>query len=297
MARRSQTLEAFFLTTYRIGRNLEPATQEEYRRAIAAFGRWLGRTPRLCDLTDKTVAEWGDFLLARDKAAATVNKGRRTLRALAAAAFMAGEIPKALSLRQLREPKRAVYSWEPCEVGAILHQCRLVRGMVAGYPASDFWSALVLCGYDTGVRISALLNTLCGDYDPATGWLLIRAEVQKQDADQRFLVSAETTVSLRKLWEPRPTRWLFPWPFDRYEGSTWTALYKHFRRIVQRAGVDAAHGLFHRLRKTTATQLELVSPGLAQKMLGHSSAAVTRRYIDETKLPGWKVADKLARPR
>jgi integrase len=65
-------------------------------------------------------------------------------------------------------------------------------------------------------------------------------------------------------------------PWDRHP----TYVYNRLKIILKRAGLP--HGRkdkFHKVRKTTASYYEAAG-GSAQRLLDHSSPAVTRRYLD-----------------
>jgi hypothetical protein len=78
---------------------------------------------------------------------------------------------------------------------------------------------------------------------------------------------------------------LFPWPFDRSQ-RPWRSLTDRLKQILQRAGLpDGRIHLWHKIRRTTATELT-IKEGIeaARKHLDHSAESVTRRYLDPRRL-------------
>ena len=110
------------------------------------------------------------------------------------------------------------------------------------------------------------------------------------------MFSRRTAEQLEALL-PADREYLFPWPHDRYARSTWTSFNRHLRRIVARAGLDTSHGLLQRLRRTCATQFEILEPVSATTRLGHSSPAVAKNhYIDATLMPASDTVERIASP-
>ena len=107
--------------------------------------------------------------------------------------------------------------------------------------------------------------------------LTLAAENQKTRREQRFDLSADLVERLARFGSRES---LLPWPFCR---RWFTAKLKI---VVRRAGLRATRrDGSHKLRRTHAT-LVCRALGLdeAREALGHSSEAMTRRYVDRAKL-------------
>jgi integrase len=104
---------------------------------------------------------------------------------------------------------------------------------------------------------------------------MLRAERQKQHADQFLDVGADAIEAAQAILDPpRPRFW--PWMYSL------KCCWERFGRICKAAGVPLAKGggsKFHRIRKSTASYLKL-NGGDPTGRLGHSSPKVTEAYFD-----------------
>lgn len=291
------TLDDFLSDVYRPLKLLgSPKTLDQYRQAVRALERSLGKRPTLRHLTDRNLSDLADGYIAAGRSPATANCHLRALRAMWNFAADRGKVKRRPEFRLLPEYQRVPRAWSVADLGRLLESCEQEIGDVGPVAAASFWRALVLTSYDTGARKTVLLNLTPADVDMDRRFIRLPAEEQKGRVEQVVWLSRQTVDAIGDIYHPRRD-WLFPWPYDRYPKSTWTALGRHFRRIVRRAGLDNKHKLFHRLRKTRATYGERVRPGSAAKDLGHSDPKVTERhYIDPTLLEVSPVVDQLPRP-
>lgn len=196
-------------------------------------------------------------------------------------------------------------AWRVDEVGRLLDVAAMASGHVGKVLACDWWVALVLTIYDTGLRINATMHLPAGAVDLETGGLVVSGETQKQRRGQWFRLDGQTVEALR-LIDPGHAERLFPWPWDRREDGTWNGDWKtlreHFKGLLRRAklikpGVPTRKELFHKLRKTTGTYLAAnAGEEAARDHLGHSSVAVTKRYEDPRLLPASSKVEALPRP-
>ena len=293
-----RTLKRFFEDAYR-PRRLNRAASNTigcYRRSILRLGDYAA-----CDVTLDQFSDWllEGFLIWLDDSGRfsphTINNSYRSpLLALWNFAYKRkliderpGDVPK------LHTPKRQPQSWSQEELASLLRAAAETTGLMSGIPAGRWWSALLMTLYDTGLRISALLAAECRQLDLSTGWLMIPAEVQKQNADQSFLLHPDTLRAIART-RPETRDCLFPHPWTTHHPLT-----SRFKEILSRAGLP--HGrkdVFHKLRRTHATYLAAATDlKHVQASLGHSSPAVTLAYIDPTKAPHVvRATDILPRP-
>lgn len=278
-----------------------PDTVNMYRRTVLLFSWFLA-----CDATFENLNEDAvDRFLAWLKqsggwANATINGYRAELLAIWRHAWRkrkVSELPRDIS--KLSLPKRVPDAWSTAQVGLILNSAREEQGDICGIPACDWWPALILTLYDTGLRIAALMQSRLTDFDPATRWLMIPAEVQKQDADQVFRLPDDTVAAIVAMNERESNReWLFPWPLD--PSGQYSALRNSYRRILKRAELGISRrDLFHKMRRTSATAVwKVMGKQAAQDHLGHSSASVTAGYLDPRQLVAEQSpSERIARPQ
>lgn len=317
----STTLLGFVAAQYRSrlvqGRKSLDNTLPQYVRVCTALQAWWqtlrGSTAEmpLAELTNDVVGNWLAALTQSGLSAATVN----SYRAKIVAVWNYARRPRFRSLGlcdadppdldRAEEIENQPTCWTVDQVGRLLDVAAAQTGRVGRIAASDWWPALLLVIYDTGLRINAVMHLPAGSLDLTTGGLTVSGEHQKQRRGQWFLLDQQTLQAVR-LVDPGHAERLFPWPLDRREDGTWNGDWKtlreHFKALLRRAGLVAAAGstrreLFHKLRRTTGTYVTAgAGEAAAVAHLGHSSAAVTRRYQDPRLLPAVSKVDVLPRP-
>lgn len=310
----SMTLRNFYDDVYRIHHHLAspPGTLVAFRGEINGLQKFFdlqlaaqGLAPRpvlLDDLSDELVAGAMEWKLNKlDCAVPTANKLLRTIKALWNFARRKKYLTTVPDLDRLKEPQREPEAWSLDELQRILLAASQRvgkaprKGMVGEIPADLWWPALILMIANTGVRISAIMAIESAKLNLATGEVFVKAETQKQNADQRFELKPEV-VQVLALIQPWRHRCVFDdWPFDRQKSLSWPALEDHYEQILAAAGLPTTrHDKFHKLRKTFATFIcAEAGPIVAQAMLGHSHMSVTKRYLDKSKLPGQSARDLL----
>lgn len=269
-------------------------THHQYRVVIRLFGDFLERPATLDDLQDDVVTAfigWGRQ--NRNWSPATCNKARNHLCALWRYAARKRHVDDFPDIDPVPGYRRIPEAWTGEEVQAILRAATLTAGYVGSIPARFFWTALLLTLYDTGARIGAIRQARWRDFQPAKNLLLLRAENQKQRADQAVVLHANTIHLLSLIrGEAGADDLIFPWV------QAGTSIWLHFGKILKRAGLPAnRRGKFHKMRRTAATNVALLGgTAAASDLLGHSSEHVTKCYIDTTKLPMRSWVDEMPRP-
>lgn len=290
-------LSQFFEDHYRPARLLtsKPLSIGNYRQAIRCLEKSAGRPLEVAELSDSVVAKLAEDCAARGCSRETATQYLRHLIPIWRLAVSLGRCPTPPTIRLPKPIVRCPRAWSPEEVGRILSEARREKGTVADLPACQFWPALLLTLYDSGARKNAVLNLGPADVSLEGRWLRLPADLQKGKREQICFLSTQTVEAVTAIWDPG-RKYVFPWPYDRFPLATWRSFNRHFRQIVERAGVDASNGLCHRLRKTRATLGELVEPGSATADLGHRSRSLTvEHYIDPT-FTRSSIVDRLPRP-
>lgn len=210
----------------------------------------------------------------------TLKSNRSALLALANDAknrgFLTEEIGKVEAIRQ---PKRNPQAWWAWEVEKILRVCQTLPGMVGAIPASRWWTAVVLVIYNSSCRLRAVRELRWRDVHLDDNWMLADAFTQKHYADQVVQLQPSTKAALIAILSPtRDLVFPFPWRRER--------IWEDWRAIVAKAGLEIGpKSGFHRLRRTHATILtDRLGIDAARESLGHSDRAMTRRYVDQSKL-------------
>lgn len=209
---------------------------------------------------------------------ATANKTRAHLLAVLRWGASVGLIdcdPAWEAWKKSKEPRKAPLAFTQEEFRDVLSAAKAWPGWICGVSASDWWESLLLSIWYSGARIGAVLAVQWKDVLFDRPGFYVRAEHQKQFADQFFVVGEDCLAALERARQPeREVVW--PWPHRR------EALYRRFRKILSLAGVQAPAGagsLFHRIRRSTASYVRAAG-GDATAQLGHSCSSVTQRYYD-----------------
>ena len=270
-----------------------------HRGSIRHYERFLGRPAMIADLTDENVVAFQGFRLDEKVSPATVNSDTCRLLALWRYAARKRMIDGEPDVEQLPEYKRVNSSYEVAEVGQLLatiakHADDIVpKAVTKPVLSAIWWTALVRVLYFTGIRIGAAMDIRIDDYEPRRRRLLVRAENQKQKADQMFIISEITHQALMACIGERSNGLLFVW--TRNKSLLWT----YYHRLLKAAKLPVGRrDKFHRLRRTSATQAEITfGAGSGQRHLGHSSPEMTQQhYLDASMMPDSDMAARLPEP-
>lgn len=269
----TDTLGGFFADQYQPCRLLRArrGTVIEYEGAISHWNRYCSNLP-ISEITTRTLAEFAASLPAKDSPA-TVNKVLREVMAVLRFARKLKRIEEVPDWHKLREPRRVPVAFTVDEFAKILNQVETLPGDVMGIPARLWWRSLLLFLWYGGARISAMLAVMHKDVLLNDGGFILRAEQQKQHADQFLDVGQDAIEAARLIVDPKR---LYFWSYSHRTRAAWV----WFEKICAAAGVPLSKGQrFHRIRKSTASYLKLAG-GDPTGRLGHSSPKVTEAYFD-----------------
>ena len=250
-----------------------PATIHFYRSNVEHFLRDTGITS-LEELTLQAIRRW--LLGHKDLSPNTLATYDRCLRVVCNWLERRGYVGES-PMRQLpkRHPKRTtIETFTREDLHAMLERCRRSR-----YPRRDV--DLVTLLLDTGMRIGEAIGLGLEDIGWATGTLHIDGKTGPRvvpfgrkskaalkayiDRERRSAVPTTREVFLTRTGEPMNTRMAT----------------HHVIHLVRQAGVDVKKAGPHTLRHTFA--LEFIRAGgdafSLQKLLGHSTLDMTRRYV------------------
>lgn len=285
------TLDEFFLGYFEPLklRSRSPHTKRLYKATLRHLRTFLARAPTLMDLTDDQVNRYLSWFRDLPRAAASVNKERSNVLAIWRFAARKRFVEHWPDVDPEVEPRRVPQAWTSEEIFRLFAALQQEPGLIASVPASDWWRALHLVGWDTGERIGALMQIAWSDVDLVRGWILCRAETRKGRREDRiYRIADDTVAALRKI--RRPIARVFPWPYNA------NYLWAKYARILKRAGLPAdRRSKFHRLRRTVASHFEAAG-GNATELLGHSRRSVTERYLDPRIVVRQQGVDLLFRP-
>ena len=272
----NSTLADFLRSVYvstRIDLGSESVRQMEI--SIRLLERFHGSLMRLNDLSEDLLRQ---FLTEYRKghSAATVNSKRRQLLALWNCAWEEEYLsmpPRSRRIRRARESPNIPEAWNESEVGRIIHIAESMPGEVCDIAARDWWKSLILTLYDSGARRGAALAVRMVDISLGDAWIVFRST--KTKTPRWAPLNSETIAACAKIYDPCRLL-LWPWPHSR----EW--LDKTFRKILRASGVAYGRnrgGLFHKLRRTSATLVEMHG-GDGAKHIGDTRKIFLAHYRD-----------------
>lgn len=289
-----RTVRDFYTSVYRRFKLFKetPGRYDAYLDCLNQFRAHLGREPVLSDLDEDTAADWMQSIVRKGGSPATANARLRHLKALARFAFKRGYVAAPLDVDKFRVPKRLPEAWSPEELELILLASRRASGIYLGIPGAKWWPAVLLTLYDTGLRRTAALGIRFDELDFRRKTLRVPAERMKNSVEQVFHLSDQTIEAILDTLPP-PRELVFPWPFVCPH-----VINKRLREIVTLAGLKCgARDLFHKIRRTTATQIAVKhGEHVAIQQLGHSSPGTIKSYIDPRFLASHTAARTIFRP-
>ncbi|MGC1272341.1 MAG: site-specific integrase [Planctomycetaceae bacterium] len=178
-------------------------------------------------------------------------------------------------------PKQNPLAWTIEEFSALLQSADGLRGKVrcTGLARRDYWRAFLLALYDTGARVNAMFcvspKDVCLVGNPH---IVLRPENAKTSLGQVSAISQQTVDALLLIFDP--SRELV-WP-----GTGKRSRFTSIQKLVKLAGLpEGRQSGFHRIRRTTVTQIvKHGSLDEAMRTVGHTSPAMTLRYVDRRQL-------------
>lgn len=252
-------------------KGISERTVRIYEFTLSAFSLFLGHEATTDDLEELAVARFLSDRLKR-RSVGTAAKDRCQLRALwefgARRGCTGGRWPQ---IRPIRVPERVPQAWLTDEMRRLLEACDGEEGEIVGVPARLWWRAALMTCYLCGERIGGVLSLEWCDVSPES--VVFRAEGRKGRSRDIFCrITPECYEAIQAIKTDR--KLVFDW--DR----SYTLIWRRLGKICERAGLPNDRvSKFHRIRKTTASYSAAL--GLdPQQVMGHKSAATTRRYLD-----------------
>lgn len=187
-------------------------------------------------------------------------------------------------VRRVKVPENLPEAWTIEEFRILCASCLRENGVIGDIPAKYYWRSLLLCAYDTGERISAIMSLTFEDF--SSSGVIFRAAHRKGNRRDIFRqIGQETVDAINVIRSEREKVW--PWPYHP------NYLWRKFSRVLMNAQLPSGRRhKFHKIRRTTASFFQ-ANGGSAQALLDHSSPATTRRYLDPRIVQGFSAPDVL----
>lgn len=286
-------------------RSRTQGTKRLYLITLNNFEAYLGRESFLSDLTDDTVCAYLSWFRARGagRSPYSVNKERNNLLAIWRWACKrvgpdgAPLVRNWPSVEPEVEPETVPLAWSRDELARLHHALMCQPGRIGGVEAPLWWATLHATVWDTGERISAIMDLTWCDVDLARGYIVVPAGVRKgRRKDKISRLHADSVAALQSLRDAIAVvssgnlGVVFPWDRSR------TYLWHKYGSILKAAGLPHDNrSKFHRLRRSVASYFEAAG-GNATELLGHSNRKVTLRYLDPRIVGQVHASDLLFRP-
>lgn len=289
---------------------LPPDASPGYQaQIIIALGRWqqiIGDVP-IREVTAQHVAHFRDTLgqqrgwLTERLSPTTVNNKLRIIRYVLrnagppgpryeGAADVLDRVPWVRPPRNRERPIRVLTDEEL----SALHDAadRMDRPEIDGVAAADWWRALLVFAFYTGLRRGTIFGLEWTDLDEARKVMTIPGDRMKAGRDHVVPVNAIVLDHLNTI--KGNGRLLFAWPYSANSGY----FGRLFRRLWAVAGLPPEKGAgLHYFRKTLATRLaQHASLGAAKLAPGHAADDVTRRHYVQAVGPVAEALNRIPAP-
>ena len=286
----SPLLDAFCVYKRRRLRNASQSSVSQHHINITRFGKFLGKVATVADLTNDNVEDCAASMVESGLAPATALKFEHNILALWRFLCKKGVLKEWPEIQMMKQPKRTPQAWMRGQMDSLWQEIDDTEGWIGDVPANLWWRALHMVMWNSGERVTALMQLKWCEVDLEGGWIHILAETRKgKGEDKLFRLHPEAIKALRMIVQPE-RELVFPWPFS--ELYLWT----RYKKIVRSAGLpfDRKH-MFHCIRKSVASYFEEAG-GNATELLGHSSRRITKMYLDPRIVTKKHAADMLFQP-
>lgn len=185
-------------------------------------------------------------------------------RAAADDGLVAYPIPR--RIRRERLPALVVQCYSHAEATAMLAATDKLRGgMANGVGRRAYWRAMIMAGWETGLRRGDLWRLRRDAIRPDGSAVIAQHKTGKLVVCR---LRASTLAAVDAIGGPTP----LAWPY-----SGW-AFGEQFRKIVRLSGVN--RGSFKWLRRASGSYVEAATPGAGHKHLGHAHADTFSAHYD-----------------
>lgn len=272
-------LKDFFTNVYRPLRlrGKSANTSRLYECLFRALARHLLRPAQVDDLDELAIARYLDTRASKGLSAYSVERERNQLLALARLAHERGMLKVRPVVAQAPLPEATPRAWTVEQLATLMDAATRMNGMVGVVPAGQWWPALLSVLWETGERVTAIIETPAANYQRPH--LAVPAMSRKGGRQEKlFTLSAETCEALDAIQGITGGQGkLLPWTRNP------TSLWGNMKQLVRRCHLGEGRGFrFHCVRRSTASHLAAAAgPGAATTLLGHSSPRLTTRwYLD-----------------
>lgn len=243
------------LDSYLVATDLQPQSQQWYRRVVSVYCGWQRAADDRAELTTESISR---FLRDKQLAGRSSHYCRGLRNALLA---ILGPRINARSVRPVRLERLHPRSWTPAEVAKIIARADILPDYKV-----VFYRKITAFGWHSGMSKNDLH----------------RVEAAHLAPDGTLVFDRHKTGVTIVAWVP-PSVWaglptagpLFPrrWSEEQFR--------RDFNRMVRAAGL---HGSFKQLRKSSGTEADIRSNGAGHTHLANSRKVFEAHYQDRTRI-------------
>ncbi len=262
-----------YVEQYQTASGCRDNSAEQYRIAAQSVERFAGRTIYVDEFCPKLVNDWLAHA-QKSLSASTVRTRRNHVVALWRSAHAHGLCATAHVrefIRPVRGGPKLSAAWTLDEARQLIETARELEGGFTYYDGrrSEFWELVVRCCWDSALRLGDLLAAKQAEFNDAGEAAL----TQSKTGRPVFVRLLPKTVAMLVAsgWRDRET--LLPVPYCR------EAFRKQFEQLVTLSCLD---GSLKKIRKSSATNVEMRFPGWGAIHLGHLTGFKTAdaHYFD-----------------
>lgn len=261
-----------FVDVYASEHDIQASTLAQYRRAVTALEKFVGRQLRLCDVTSDVLNQHLMAMKDDGKSDSTRHSRRRDLTLLLRAAINRGDLVSFPFQRvvKVKVRDRIVRAWTPADVIKLLAIAETLSGNFStGVPKALFWKSYILGAWDTGLRGCDLLAIAAKSIHSDGSCSLVQRKTGRR---HRVFFQPAAMAAIRESLDASPRKLVWPL-WGRRE-----AFGKAARKLLKKAGLP---GSLKWIRRASATAIEKDHPGCAGRHLGHKTPGLAEKsYID-----------------
>ena len=249
-----------------IGRELSPRTRIYYLECVKSYAAYLKRPPTLEDLAPECVNKFIAWTYA-NRSAYTAKARRTGLRALLRFAKREGLTNADPDrLRRVYCERLQTKGYNQTDMEKLVAAARALRGRnirFTGVPKSVYYSSLLMCMWNTGLRIGDIPEIEVAGFDAPKGRLFALEHKTRKSRWHKLHPGTAAAIAECIAFEPDRQ---FVW-----EGHRKRNLHRAIKAIIAAAGLT---GSSRYIRRGAASELERLQPGLGWRFLNHSDPRV-----------------------
>ena len=261
------------IDAYAASRDISAGYIYQLRFAAKLYSKFLGRPATVADLTADSVNPWVIDLTTGNISAQTARTHRRHLLVIwhdCIDAELTDTSPR--RVRKIKAPRLQPNAWTPDEIRRLVEEGEKTVGVFQRSRVSRpaFWKAIILTAWDTGLRTGDLMRLTTEQVRGQSQFW----HTQHKTGHPILCRLQPVTVEAIKATYP-PERAL---AFE--DALTQCNAAEGLRALVKSAGISP--GCFKKIRKSSATAMEIACPGSATAHLGHLTPDMAfKHYLDQ----------------